>query len=56
MSDRANTEKSFNELLANYQAEILPLVVKNWEELSQKEKESMSEMYHLNVQMPYMQF
>ena len=46
MSDRANTEKSFNELLANYRAEILPLVVKNWEELSQKEKESMSEMYN----------
>ena len=46
MSDRANTEKSFNELLANYRAEILSLVVKNWEELSQKEKESMSEMYN----------
>ena len=28
MSDRASTEKSFSELLANYQAEILPLVVK----------------------------
>ena len=40
MSDRANTEKPFNELLANYRAKILPLVVKNWEELSQKEKES----------------
>ena len=29
-----------------YRAEIVPLVVKNWEELSQKEKESMSEMYN----------
>ena len=46
MSDQASTEKSFNELLANYRAEILPLVVKTWEELSQKEKESMSEMYN----------
>ena len=40
MSDRASTEMFFNELLANYREEILPLVVKNWEELSQKEKES----------------
>ncbi|MDD9818298.1 MAG: hypothetical protein OXU61_09225 [Gammaproteobacteria bacterium] len=45
-SDRASTEKSFNELLADYQVEILPLVVENWKELSQKEKESMSEMYN----------
>ena len=30
--------------LANYRAEILPLVVKKWEELLQKEKESTSEM------------
>ena len=46
MSDRASTEKSFNALLADYRAEVLPLVVKNWEELSQKEKETMSEMYN----------
>ena len=45
MSDRASTEMSFNELLTNYRAEILPLVVKNWEELSQKEN-SLSEMYN----------
>ena len=64
MSDRANTEKSFNEFLANYQAEILPLVVKNWKELSQKEKESMSEMHNffcgihfvVSLKLPLRQF
>ena len=62
MSDQASTEKSFNELLADYRVEVLPLVVENWKELSQKEKESMSEMYSFfgginfvaSMQKPYL--
>ena len=46
MSDRASVEKSFNELLASYRSEILPLVVHNWSELLEDEQLSMARMYN----------
>ena len=49
MSDRAATQKCFNELLEAYRMEILPTVVSEWEDLSADEKESMATMYHFFV-------
>ena len=46
MSDRAAAQKSFNNLLATYRAEILPNVIENWNGLSEHEQLSLSQMYH----------
>lgn len=46
MSDRAATQKSFNKLLANYRADILPTVMKNWDSLSKDEQSTLSQMYN----------
>ena len=46
MSDRAATQKCFNELLEAYRMEILPEVVSEWDDLSTDEKDSMATIYH----------
>ena len=46
MSDRASTEKSFNDLLTAYRSEILPTVVDNWGELLLEQREAMAHMYN----------
>ena len=46
MSDRASTQKAFNTLLSEYRANILPLVVNNWESLAENEQLSMSQIFH----------
>ena len=44
MSDRHAAEKLFNELLADYRAEILPVVVSDWDEATETEKEQLTQM------------
>ena len=46
MSDRASVERSFNELLTEYRATILPTVVDGWSDLLEEEQLSMSRMYN----------
>lgn len=46
MSDRASAQKSFNSLLADYRAQILPNVTENWEDLTDTERQSLAQMYH----------
>ena len=46
MSDRASVECSFNELLTEYRATILPTVVEGWSDLLEEEQLSMSRMYN----------
>ena len=46
MSDRASAQKSFNALLEEYRASILPTVTANWDSLTTNEKQSMSQMYN----------
>ena len=46
MSDRANGQKCFNDMLAEYRASILPEVVREWGSISETEKEAMSSMYN----------
>lgn len=46
MSDRASTQKSFNSLLADYRAHILPNVMENWGDLSDSERQSLSQMHN----------
>ena len=50
MSDRASTEKSFNDLLTAYRPEILPTVVDKWGELLLEQREAMSCMYNFFVE------
>lgn len=38
MSDRASTEKTFNNLLEEFRSTILPEVVDNWNDLDDIEK------------------
>ena len=44
MSDRHGAEKLFNDLLANYRADILPHVVSGWAEASDSEKQVLTRM------------
>ena len=44
MSDRHAAEKLFNQMLAEYRADILPGVYAGWSELSDKEKEQVTRM------------
>lgn len=44
MSDRASTEKHFNNLLEQFRSEILPQVIDNWENLSEEERQLCSKM------------
>ena len=46
MSDRAATEKAFNDLLSRYRSEILPTVIQEWKQVSNEERQSMSRMYN----------
>ena len=41
MSDRHAAEKRFNELLSEFRAEILPVVAKDWENLTRDEREQL---------------
>ena len=41
MSDHPAAEKLFNQLLADYRAEILPEVMSNWSEVSESEREQV---------------
>ena len=45
MSDRASVEHSFDGLLTEYRATILPTVVEGWCDLLEGEQLSMSRMY-----------
>lgn len=53
MSDRAATEKAFNDLLSQYRSEILPTVLQEWEKLSDEERQSMSRMYNFYCGMHF---
>ena len=53
MSDRAATEKAFNDLLSQYRSEILPTVIQEWEQLSDEERQSMSRMYNFYCGMHF---
>ena len=44
MSDRAATEKKFQQLLENYRKEILPIVIEGWEEINEEEKKACGSM------------
>ena len=44
MSDRHATEKLFNDLLAEYRAKVLPMVMSSWAETSETEKEQLTRM------------
>ena len=44
MSDRAATEAKFNELLQTYRAEILPVIVDDWKNLSQELQDKLSRL------------
>ena len=44
MSDRHAAEKLFNELLADYRADILPEVMANWSNVSESEREQLTRM------------
>ena len=46
MSDRASAQKSFNTLLQEYRAGILPSVVHNWENITTQEQQSMAQMFN----------
>ena len=46
MSDRASAQKSFNSLLEEYRASILPTITANWDYLTTNEKQSMSRMHN----------
>lgn len=46
MSDRASAQKSFNSLLADYRADILPNVTENWGDLTDTERQSLSQMHN----------
>ena len=45
MSDRASTQKAFNTLLSEYHANILPLIIVNWDSLEENEQRSVSQMF-----------
>ena len=47
MSDRASVKHSFNELLTEYRATILPTVVDSWSDLLEEEQLSMSRRYNI---------
>ncbi|XP_056017756.1 uncharacterized protein LOC130053959 [Ostrea edulis] len=44
MSDRASTEKKFNELLEEYRSNILPNVIEGWIDMTEDEHRSVSRM------------
>ena len=44
MSDRAQTEKAFNNLLEDYRKEILPHIITNWADLNQDQKSNLSRL------------
>ena len=44
MSDRAATELKFHELLALYRTEVLPDIKEGWEELSESDREAVSNL------------
>eukprot|EP00117_Sycon_ciliatum_P014482 scpid72751/ scgid14724/ len=44
MSDRCSVQKSFNDLLTDYRAEILPSVVEGWTQLQDDERSAMIKM------------
>lgn len=44
MSDRHSAEKLFNEMLGDFRAEVLPTVIKNWDRLTEVEREQFTRM------------
>lgn len=46
MSDRAATEVKFNELLHKYRSEALPVIVTNWDDLTEQEQLCTENMYN----------
>ena len=44
MLDRHATEKLFNELLHDFQAEVFPAVAEDWNEMTEVEKEQLTHM------------
>ena len=51
MSDRASAQKSFNTLLEEYRASLLPTITANWDSLTTIEKQSMSQMHNFYCSM-----
>jgi hypothetical protein len=49
MSDKAATEKKFNEILSEYRKEILPQVIKNYEQLNTESQLAISHMNNFFV-------
>ncbi|XP_070550462.1 uncharacterized protein [Ptychodera flava] len=47
MGDQAATQKSFNEQLEKFRAEVVPEVVKNWDQLNEETKSEMLSMNHM---------
>ena len=47
MSDRHSAEKLFNEMLQDYRSEILPTIAENWNEMTEIEKEQLTQMNNL---------
>eukprot|EP00117_Sycon_ciliatum_P015915 scpid99812/ scgid15579/ len=44
MTDRCSVEKSYNQMLQKYRAELLPQVVEGWDNLDEHDKSAMSTM------------
>ena len=45
MSDRASTEKAFNNILDSYRKSILPKVTNGWADLSEDQQASLTKMH-----------
>ena len=46
MSDRAASQKSFNQLLTTYRANILPFIADKWDNLSDSEQATLGQMHN----------
>ena len=53
MSDRHIVQKTFNDLLRQYRAQVLPAVVTGWRDISDDDKQAMSSMHNLFCGMHY---
>ena len=53
MSDRANSQKCFNDLLFEYRAQILPDVIQNWDNILDTEREAMTTINNLYCGMHF---
>ena len=54
MSDRHSAEKLFNDLLADYRAEVLPEVINGWSGLEQNERDQITRMNNFFCGLHYL--